>query len=123
MCPRTGEDRAGIEFQPIRVNRVEYSFSGALARSVKTGGWEMVDCFGLYRRHGEPTDNARRAVNGGLPDELAPWLDGHPHFLEEAHQVVLSNEIAKAEAEILAAKLQHRDAHRRRGELLEREAQ
>ena len=122
-CPQEGSDGPVRDYRPILVYRVDYTLSGALARNVGSGAWQVVDYFSLYRHRGrgEPTWNAGRAVREGLPAELSAWLDGHPHFLEEAHRVALSNEIAKVEAEILAAKLHHRDAHQRRDALLERE--
>jgi hypothetical protein len=123
-CPQEPGNGSVHKYRPIRVYRVDYTLSGALARSVETGAWKVVDYFSLYRYkgRGSATWNAGKAVRDGLPDELTRWLDGHPHFLEEAHRVALSNEIAKVEAEILAAKLRYEDAHRRRDALLEREA-
>jgi hypothetical protein len=124
-CPQEAGDGPVRTSRPIRVHRVDYTLSGALARNQETGAWQVVDHFSLYRfkGRGDPTWNAGKAVRDGLPGELAGWLDRHPHFLEEAHRVRLSNQIAEVEAEILAAKLRFEDAHRRRDELLAREAQ
>ena len=124
-CPPGPEERGLRLPRPIEINRVAYTFSGALARDVERGGaWEAVDHFHLYRQGDYSkgsTEAARRIAWDRLPKIVGAWLDRHPHFLEEALRVELSNQIAIAEGEVLAAKVRYEQAVEKRAALLGRE--
>lgn len=119
--PRRYESR-----EPLVVNGVALRVSGTLYRGRE--GWE-VD-WTLYAdrvkrlKNGDylATEAARTKIRAVLTRELGAWLAKRPHWLEEARAVVLSNEIAGVEGDILAAKARYQRAGARRTELLAREA-